>query len=616
MSTSDPMWGSPSAATPLPSVLGDFVLAWGRDTHAWVRGLAGFETLSAPGEEAQVAVRGAVQRGEAPGGARYVAVADLVTGDIGLGARALGGGAPPQRAWRGRFALVAWHPAEGQLCAVTDHFSSLSLYVLVRGDVVLVGNDLRVLAASPWCARAVDFASVYHYLNFAQIPAPGTIFDDIRRLEPATRWRWRAGAAPAEDRYYVPEYPEDEQDAEDELARALRERMVTTVRDYRPRAGDADGDARWGCFLSGGTDSSSIVSILARERLGPVQSFTIGFAEERYDEERFARTAAAACGARANFERVSDERAQSLVTRVVAAYDQPFGNASAIPTLACLDLARARGAQVMLAGDGGDEIFGGNQRYAKDQVMETWYGLPAPVKAVGRALGGLAGRGGHHFLNRVENFFERSSLPNPDRFYTDDSFASDHYHDMLTPEFRHAVDRDASLGFMRQVYGLGSSGGSLHRIMRLDLMMAIAQNDLRKVHGAAQSVGVSVRFPYLDPLLVAHTSRLPERWIVRGLTKRYLFKRAMRGILPEEILRKKKQGFGLPVSVWLRTEGPFKALVRDTLFDGRAGARGWWQPAFVETLLAQHERGAWDYGDCLYRLLMLELWLRRYVDGA
>jgi asparagine synthase (glutamine-hydrolysing) len=152
--------------------------------------------------------------------------------------------------------------------------------------------------------------------------------------------------------------------------------------------------------------------------------------------------------------------------------------------------------------------------------------------------------------------------------------------------------------------------------MRLDLMMAIAQNDLRKVHGAAQSVGVSVRFPYLDPLLVAHMSRLPERHIVRGLTKRYLFKRAMQGVLPEEILRKRKQGFGLPVSVWLRTEGPFKAMVRETLFDATARARGWWEPAFVAGLLAQHERGAWDYGDCIYRLFVLELWLRRYVDGG
>jgi asparagine synthase (glutamine-hydrolysing) len=600
---------------PAPSVLGDFVVAWGPPTHAWVRGLErdGFEALSAPHDPVQIAVRGAVQRGLAPGGARYLALADLIEGDLGEGGRALGVGAPPQLDWRGRFAQIVWSPAERQLCALTDHFSSLSLYALVHGDVAVLANDLRVLASSPFCERAIDLEGVYHYLNFAEIPAPGTIFRDIRRLPPATRWRWRPGAPPAEDRYYVPEYPEDARDAEDALARALTDRMVKTVHDYRPAGAAADG---WGCFLSGGTDSSSIVSILARERRGRVRSFTIGFAEERYNEDRFARTAAHACGADPVFERVSDERAQALVSRVIGAYDQPFGNASAIPTLACVDVAHAHGARVLLAGDGGDEIFGGNQRYAKDQIMEAWYALPEPVKALGQRLGRLAGLGEHHFLNRVENFFERASLPNPDRFYTDDSFASDHYHEMLTPEFRRAVARDASLELMRGVYRTGATGGPLHRIMRLDLMMAIAQNDLRKVHGAAQSVGVSVRFPYLDPLLVAHMSHLPERYVVRGLTKRYLFKRSMQGILPEEILRKKKQGFGLPVSVWLRADGPFKSMVRETLFDARARARGWWQPAFVEGLLSQHERGVWDYGDCLYRLFVLELWLRRYVDAS
>jgi asparagine synthase (glutamine-hydrolysing) len=169
---------------------------------------------------------------------------------------------------------------------------------------------------------------------------------------------------------------------------------------------------------------------------------------------------------------------------------------------------------------------------------------------------------------------------------------------------------------MRSVYRLGASGGPLHRVMRLDLLMAIAQHDLRKVHGATQSAGVSVRFPYLDPQLVAYTGRLPERFKVRGLQKRYLFRRAMQGILPEEILRKKKQGFGLPIAVWLRSDRAFQSMVRDALFDPRARARGWWESAFVERLLGEHERGSWDHADYIWRLFVLELWLRRYVDAS
>jgi asparagine synthase (glutamine-hydrolysing) len=601
-----------------PSVLGDFVLGWGPDTGAWLRGLDGFTSIAAPGESAQAVVRGAVQQGRADDGSRWLAVADLIEGRLSDGVRALAVGPPPQRGWRGRFAQVVWHPGGRRAAALTDHFSTLSLYTLARGDVFLVATDLRLLAASPWCTRSVDLESVFHYFNFAVVPAPRTIFRDIHRLEPSTRLTWDHGGdatsppSVSEDRYFLPEYPEDLRGSDESLARDLGDRIVATVEAYRP----ADADP-WGCFLSGGTDSSSIVSILARQAgRARVKSYSIGFAEEGYDELGFARLAAQACGADPSFASVSREQAQALLTRVVESYDQPFGNASAIPTLACADLAHGQGTQLLLAGDGGDEIFGGNQRYAKDKVMETWFALPAPFKALGNAVGGVVGGSRLHLLNRVENFFNRASLPNPDRFYTDDSFASDHYLELLRPEFRSAVARDASLDFMRGVYRLGRTGGPLHRVMRLDLLMAIAQNDLRKVHGATRSAGVSVRFPYLDPSLVAYTSRLPERYKVRGLTKRYLFKRAMQGILPEQILRKKKQGFGLPIAVWLRSDPSFQRMVRDTLFDARAAARGWWEPAFVERLLAEHERGSWDHADYIWRLFVLELWLRRYVDAS
>jgi asparagine synthase (glutamine-hydrolysing) len=616
MSTSAP---EPST---LPSVLGDFLVAWGPDPAAaarWLGGLDGFTLISAPGEPAQAAVRGAVQQGSAVDGSRWVALADLIEGRLEEGARALTPGRPPpHHDWRGRFVQTVWHSGERRLAALTDHFSTLSLYSLVQDEVLLVGTDLRLLASSPWCSRTLDLESVYHYLNFAVVPAPRTIFRDIRRLEPSTRLIWQhprpAPPAISEDRYYLPEYPEDLRGSDDSLAQDLSERIVATVKAYRPADG---GEKGWGCFLSGGTDSSSIVSILARDA-GPrrVRSFSIGFAEAGYDELGFAGIAAQACGADPSFARVSREQAQALIPRVVESYDQPFGNASAIPTLACADLAHQQGMQILLAGDGGDEIFGGNQRYAKDKVMETWFALPSPVKALGRAVGGAVGGSTVHLLNRVENFFERASLPNPDRFYTDDSFASDHYHELLRPEFRKAVTRDASLDFMRAVYRMGRSGGPLHRVMRLDLLMAIAQNDLRKVHGATRSASVSVRFPYLDPQLLAYTARLPERHKVRGLTKRYLFRRAMRGILPQEILQKKKQGFGLPIAIWLRSDRAFQSTVRDVLFDGRARARGWWEPAFVERLLTEHERGSWDHADHIWRLFVLELWLRRYVDAS
>jgi len=589
------------------SVIGDFACAFGPAAARALVAPAGY--ASSVEGDVHIATRGAVRRGEAAG-ARWLALADLVEGRCDDGVAALDG-EPPHARWRGRFVQLAWSADGRRMVALTDHFSTLPLYVLERDGTVLFASDLRLILASPLCTREVDPLAIYHYLNFAYVPAPLTICAGVQHLAPGTRYAWD-GAHGRNTRYWLPAYAEDLRGSDERLARELREQIVASVHDHRP------SDARsWGCFLSGGTDSSSIVSILASERPGAkVRSFSIGFAEEGYDELGYAELVARTVGAEPYTARVSRGEAVALLERVVDAWDQPFGDASAVPTLACAALAATQSVDTLLAGDGGDEIYGGNERYAKDQVMETFHRLPAPLKALARGVGRIAGRSSSHFLNRVDNFTRRASLPNPDRFYTDDSFGSDDYDDLLTPAFRARVPRDASLDFMREVYALGGSAGPLHRIMRLDLAMAIAQNDLYKVHGACRAHGISARYPYLDPRLVAWTGRLPPSYKVRGTTKRYLFKQAMVGILPDDVLRKKKQGFGLPVAVWLRNDPVFQGFVRDVLFDPRSLARGVFERAFVERLLAEHARGSWDHSRGIWQLVVLELWLRRHFDAA
>jgi asparagine synthase (glutamine-hydrolysing) len=596
---------------PLASVTGDFVLAGGPDARQWLLGLSGFRVHeSAPGTTT-LAVRGAVHRARCDDGRRHwAALADLIDGRLAEGAEHAHAQPPPQRHWRGRFAQLVWDERSSDVTAFTDHFASVPLYWFQSGEHYAFASDLRLLLGAPGCDREPNLQAVYHYLNFAFIPAPLTICRQIRRIEPGTRLRLRAGQARIE-RYYIPEYREDLRGADTLRAEELRERIVASVQDHRPL-----GDAGWGCFLSGGTDSSSIVSILARQRRGiRVKTCSIGFAEAGYDELGFAQLAAQACGADANFATVDRARTLDLLDTVVAAYDQPFGNASAIPTLACAELGSGLGLGCMLAGDGGDEIFGGNQRYAKDKVMDAFYRLPSPLKAAARGLGNVVGGGQVHFLNRVRNFTERASQPNPDRFYSDDSFASDHYDTLLSDDFRAAVTREASLKFMRGVYAQGGDASALHRIMRLDLQMAIAQNDLVKVHGACKQHGVTARFPYLDPMLVDYTGRLGPGDKLRGLNKRYLFKRAMQDILPQAILRKPKQGFGLPISVWIRSDPAMQSRVRDLLLDDRTRERGWIRPEFVARLVDLHMAGGWDYSAAIWQLLMLELWMRRYMDG-
>lgn len=598
-------------ATPCsPSVTGDFVLAFGPQARIALSHLPGMQLLDGTADGPALAVRGDVHALRTPDGRHWLALADLIEGDLAEGAGAANASHIVQRNWRGRFAQVVWDERGEALTAYTDHFATLPLYWFREGAHFAIASDLRLLLAAPGCRREPDLEAIYHYLNFACVPAPLTICRQIRRIEPGTRLRWRGGELECE-RYYLPEYPEDLRGSDDELCAQLREHIVGSVHAYRPA-----GDDGWGCFLSGGTDSSSIVSILKRQHpKQPVSTCSIGFAEAGYDEMSYARLAATACGAQPHFDTVDRHRTLQLLDALLDAYDQPFGNASAIPTLACAQLGNGLGMHCMLAGDGGDEIFGGNQRYAKDKVMAAFYHLPGPLKALARAASRMAAGGHVHLLNRIHNFTERASLPNPDRFYSDDAFASDYYDTLLTDAFRAQVQRDASLTFMRKRFEQGEDAAELHRIMRLDLAMAIAQNDLVKVHGACKHHRVSVRFPYLDPALVDFTGRLGPEYKVRGLDKRHLFKQAMTGILPPEILQKPKQGFGLPVAVWLKDDPAMQAEVRSVLMDERTRARGWIRPEFVTDLIDRHMAGGWDHSAQIWQLLVLELWLRRHMDG-
>lgn len=597
-----------AARGPKPSLLGDFLIACGAGAGECVAALDGFETFA--DGDVRVATRRGALRGTSAAGDGWIAFADLVEGDLGEGTRLLDGDVVQER-WRGRFAQIAWRARERRLAAITDHFSTLAIYSLESRGTVLLASDLRLLLATPLASRECDPVAVYHYLNFGYVPAPFTICRDIRRMLPGSIATWRDGKRD-DRRYFLSRYPEDLRGSDDDLAAKLRERIVASVHDYRP-----DDSSAWGCFLSGGTDSSSIVSILStQDPARRVRTFSIGFGEEGYDELGYAELVAREVGAEAFTARVDRAQAMDLVGKVIDAYDQPFGDASAIPTLACAELAARQGVDLMVAGDGGDEIFGGNERYAKDYVMERYHRLPAPLRAVGNGLGRIAGSGNSRLLNRVHNFVERASLPNPDRFYTDDSFASDYYEQLLQPEFRSHAARDASLDFLRGVYAAGEGGAPLHRLMRLDLQMAIAQNDLVKVRGACRAHGIGVRYPYLDPALVAYTGRLPDRYKVRGMQKRYLFKRAMAGILPEAVLRKKKQGFGLPVAVWLRHDAQFRQLVSDVVFDARTLGRGIYVRSFLEGLIAEHVRGSWDHSREIWQILVLELWLRKHLDAA
>jgi asparagine synthase (glutamine-hydrolysing) len=221
------------------------------------------------------------------------------------------------------------------------------------------------------------------------------------------------------------------------------------------------------------------------------------------------------------------------------------------------------------------------------------------------------------WLGRAKRYVRRANIPNPRLFYSWEFFFAQQGAELLTPEFRRAVDLEAPWALVQAHWDRVQADAGLSRQLYLDMKLAIGDNDLLKVTRTAELAGVEVRFPLLDLRLVEFTNGLPARFKVRGLEKRYLFKRAFRSLLPPEILAKRKHGFGVPTSSWIRQPGRFHDLVHDTLLSSRLRDRGYFQPAALEDLLRLHDTDDTPYyGDQLWRVLMLELWHRRHTDGG
>lgn len=510
----------------------------------------------------------------------------------------------------GNFAAVAVHNTEPRALALTSPFRQLPLYRAALDGLTVFATDARLVTALGLLPRDLDTTALYHYLNYSCIPAPCSIFRRLRKV-PAGTQVWASPGTVIEEPYWRPRLTGDREAPLDTLEAELRDHIHETVEAYRPTSG-----VRWGTFLSGGTDSSSITGILSRvPDAPPVNTYSIGFGEAGYDELEFARIAARHYGTSAHYRQVDEQDTLAAIPTLLEAYDEPYGNASAVPTYYCATAAADDGIRVMVAGDGGDESFGGNSRYAKDAVYRSYARLPQGLRSALARIAGAHHRDGHLLANRVRNFVRRGAMSNPARFYQEESFASEHFDELLSPCVRNSVDRDASLDLMRKHYDeAGPEIDELHRLMYIDQMMAIADNDLVKVQRASQAAGVCVTYPYLDTQLVDFTGRLPAAMKVKGTHKRYLFKRALRDLLPAEILSKRKQGFGLPIALWARRPGAFRDLLHDTLRSQRAVERGYFETDFVAGLLDTHDRGSWDMSPELWRLLMLELWQREYVD--
>jgi asparagine synthase (glutamine-hydrolysing) len=516
--------------------------------------------------------------------------------------RARGADAPARV--HGTFAVAVFDSRMRAGLLAVDRFAVESLCFSLAEDRIALASRADGV---PGAARDLDPQALYDYLYFHVIPAPRTAYRGVRRLCGGQRLSFDPQGMRV-DQWWMPRFDEARQEPVAALRDEFRTRLRNAVR-------HASGSGALGCFLSGGTDSSTVAGMLGELEGRPAKTYSIGFDAAGYDEMAYARIAARHFHTDHHEYYVTPRDLEDVIPRLAAHFDQPFGNSSAAPAYCCARLAHDDGVDALLAGDGGDELFGGNTRYATQRVLDAYRMLPRALRTGAEAVAPLVAR--VPLVRKAASYVEQASVEMPDRLQRYNLLARIGVDAMLEPDFSAQVEQGEPLRQQREIYAACEARSLVNRMLAFDWKFTLADSDLPKVVGATGAAGVAVAFPMLDDELVDFSLRLAPELKLRRLTLRYFFKQALEGFLPDAIIAKKKHGFGLPFGVWITQPGPLRDLAIDSLTAIKR--RHFVRPAFVDELVArllpQHPG---YYGELVWILMMLEQWLRldRVTTGA
>lgn len=500
----------------------------------------------------------------------------------------------------GEFAVGLREPV-GRTFLAVDRFAVQTLCYRV------VDGALRFAARADELADAqteLDPQAIFDYLFFHTIPSPRTIFKGIFRVPAAHYVVFDAGKLTVAP-YWIPQFAP----ALSPSLGALKEEFRGLVREAVATQLDGSKPA---CFLSGGTDSSTVAGMVGEVCGRSAATYSIGFDADGYDEMAFAQIASQHFHTEHHAYYVTPDDLVSAIGKVALHYDQPFGNSSALPAYYCAAMARADGVSKILAGDGGDELFGGNTRYAKQRIFGWYDQLPAPLRThlmepvLRQPLVGKV-----PWLRKAASYVEQARVPLPDRLNMYNLLTRLGVDALFTPAFLSRIDPNAPAEQQRHVWALSGATSPLNQNLAFDWRYTLAENDLPKVCGTTQLAGLAVGFPLLNQRLLDFSLRLPVAYKLKGLTLRWFFKEALRGFLPDAIIQKQKHGFGLPFGLWCLHHKGLKQLATDSLRS--LGTRGFIRQDFIDILLTQHlPAHPGYYGEMVWILMMLEQWLRQH----
>ncbi|MET0153174.1 MAG: asparagine synthase (glutamine-hydrolyzing) [Candidatus Binatia bacterium] len=500
----------------------------------------------------------------------------------------------------GMFALAIWDERRQRLFLARDRAGKKPLYVYRDDERLLFASEIKAILEHPGADRSIEPSALPLYLTYGYVPSPLTFYRRIRKLPAASCLALEADRGTREWSYWGLDFTPRSIRAE-EADEEIRARMRAAVR-RRMIA-----DVPLGAFLSGGIDSTIVVGLMSEAASAPVRTFSIGYSKDPlYDETSYARAAASRFGT-LHTKFMVGPQSIDLVDRLVDAYDEPFGDSSAIPTYIVSELAR-RDVTVALVGDGGDELFAGYLRFYAAALSER-----VPVGLFGLAAS-LARRLPYHPSprspsRRFTRFIEAASLPLEDRMLRWIGFFAGQVKSLLRPELAAEIDERKLAHAFREPLERTQGLSPLSRVLDLNFRTYLLDDLLPKADRCSMAHGLELRSPFLDTTVMEFAASLPDGLKLRRGATKVVLRRAFRDLLPEEIQRRGKMGFGIPLPDWFRNE--WRPLVEARLLDPGARLYEWLRPEPVRSMAEQHFAEASDHGHQLWALLTLETWLER-----
>lgn len=507
---------------------------------------------------------------------------------------------------RGSFVLAVIDVNAQSVMLALDRIGQRHLFYAVTPAGLVFGTRADDLVRHPGVNTELSLQALFDYVYFHHCPSPGSIYTKVNKLEGGECLVWRDGSV-SRRYYWLPEFREDSDATVEREGTKLLELLTEAVRR------ETHGASKIGAFLSGGLDSSTVSGLLARESEGEADTFSIGFPVQGYDEIAYARIAARHFNTRQHEYYLTPADAVTAIPLVAAACDEPFGNSSALPAYFCAKLAREHGVDRLLGGDGGDELFAGNERYAKQLLFEYFWEVPSPLrKTFESALNRIPPALQKGIVRKAGRYVEQAGTPLPDRLQ-DYNFLHRHdVNEIFHPDLLASIDVGAPLSIQQACYRRPKEASPLNRMLYLDWKITLHDNDLVKVNRMCELAGVEVAYPMLDDAVIELSCRIPSKTKLKANNLRWFYKRAMHGFLPAEIINKSKHGFGLPFGIWLQNHEELKALAYGSI--QQLKGRGYFRAEFLDHAIAMHQSvHAAYYGELIWVLMMLEQWFQTHA---